>query len=120
MGRPGGLSVRTRSYRGYYFPISDQYATYGRQRGRCFDVLLDGLADRLADEGVDPARIKTRTDRDVKPVDAIADLAEAYDCVVMGESDPTLSTFVFGMPADQVADRFLGPVLVVQRESAGE
>ena len=80
------------------------------------DVLLDGLADRLADENVDPDRIETRTDRDVKPVDAIADLAESYDCVVMGESDPTLSTFVFGMPADQVADRFLGPVLVVQRE----
>ncbi|WEL16237.1 Nucleotide-binding protein, UspA family [Halorhabdus sp. SVX81] len=82
------------------------------------DVLLDGLTDRLADEDVDPARIKTRVDRDVKPVDAIAELAEDYDCVVMGESDPTLSTFVFGMPADQVADRFLGPVLVVQRESS--
>ncbi|WP_136688907.1 universal stress protein [Halorhabdus amylolytica] len=80
------------------------------------DVLLEGLADRLADENVDPDRIETRTDRDVKPVDAIADLAETYDVVVMGESDPTLATFVFGMPADQVADRFLGPVLVVQRE----
>jgi len=84
------------------------------------DVLLDGLADRLADEAVAPDRIKTRIDRDVKPVDAIADLAESYDCVVMGESDPTLSTFVFGMPADQVADRFLGPVLVVQREPTEE
>jgi hypothetical protein len=27
---------------------------------------------------------------------------------------------VFGMPADQVADRFLGPVLVVQREPADD
>jgi len=84
------------------------------------DVLLDGLADRLADEDVDPDRIKTRIDRDVKPVDAIAELAEAYDCVVMGESDTTLATFVFGMPADQVADKFLGPVLVVQREPSDE
>lgn len=82
------------------------------------DVLLDGLADRLADEDVDPDRIDTRTDRDVDPIDAIADLSESYDAVVMGESDPTLATFVFGMPADQVADRFLGPVLVVQRASA--
>lgn len=84
------------------------------------DVLLDGLADRLADEDVDPDRIKTRIDRDVKPVDAIAELAEDYDCVVMGESDTTLATFVFGMPADQVADKFLGPVLVVQREPSEE
>ncbi|WP_135664894.1 universal stress protein [Halorhabdus rudnickae] len=80
------------------------------------DVLLDGLTDRLVEAEIDPARIKTRTDRDVKPIEAIADLAETYDAVVMGESDPTLATFVFGMPADQVAERFLGPVLVVQRE----
>jgi hypothetical protein len=38
----------------------------------------------------------------------------------MGETDPSLATFVFGMPADQVADRFLGPVLVVQREPETE
>ena len=84
------------------------------------DVLLDGLADRLTDADVDPDRIDTRTDRDVKPVDAIAELAESYDAVVMGESDPTLATFVFGLPADQVAERFLGPVLVVQREPQDE
>lgn len=37
----------------------------------------------------------------------------------MGESDPGVVTFFFGMPAEQVADRFLGPVLVVQREAEG-
>lgn len=83
-------------------------------------VLLDGLADRLGDAGIGSDRIDTRTDRDVKPIDAIADRAEEYDVVVMGESDPTLATFVFGMPADQVAERFLGPVFVVQREPPAE
>ncbi|WP_181687029.1 universal stress protein [Halorhabdus salina] len=84
------------------------------------EVLLDGVIDRMDENGFDTDHVDTRTDRDVKPVDAIADLAETYDVVVMGESDSSLSTFVFGMPADQVAERFLGPVLVVQREPAAD
>jgi len=84
------------------------------------ETLLDGMVDRLGELGVDESRIETRVERDRGPLDAIADTAEAFDAVVMGETDPSLVTFVFGMPADQVADRFLGPVLVVQREPASE
>jgi len=84
------------------------------------ETLLDGLADRLEDQGVDASRVETRVDRDQAARDAITEAADAFDVVVMGESDPSLSTFVFGMPADQVADRFLGPVLVVQREPSEE
>ena len=83
-------------------------------------TLLDGVADRLGDLGMDASAIETRIERDRDSLDAIAEAAEAFDAVVMGESDPSLTTFVFGMPADQVAERFLGPVLVVQRESSTE
>lgn len=83
-------------------------------------TLLDGLVDRLGNLGMDASAIETRVDRDQDALDAIVDAAETFDTVVMGESDPSLSTFVFGMPADQVADRFLGPVLVVQREPPQE
>ena len=79
-------------------------------------TLLHGVGDRLETLGIDASRIETRVDRDQETFDAIIDTAEAFDAVVMGETDPSLATFVFGMPADQVADRFLGPVLVVQRE----
>ncbi|WP_338740195.1 universal stress protein [Haloplanus salilacus] len=81
------------------------------------ETLLGGLVDRLADLGTDASAIETRVDRGDDVLDAIVDAADAFDVVVMGESDPSLATFVFGMPADQVADRFLGPVLVAQRES---
>ncbi|WP_115864602.1 universal stress protein [Halorussus litoreus] len=81
-------------------------------------TLLDGLVDRLDDLGVDAPRIETRVERDTDTLDAITDASEVFDVVVMGETDPSLATFVFGMPADQVADRFLGPVLVVQRDAA--
>jgi len=66
------------------------------------------------------SRIETRVDRDQEPLDAIIKAADAFDVVVMGETDPSVATFVFGMPANQVADRFLGPVLVMQREPAEE
>lgn len=84
------------------------------------ETLLDGLADRLKRQGVDASRIETRVDRDQAALGAISEVADAFDAVVMGETDPSLATFVFGMPADQVADRFLGPVLVVQREPPEE
>jgi len=65
---------------------------------------------------MDPDRLTTRIERAGDVPDAIVDAADEYDAVVMGESDPTLATYVFGLPAEQVAERFLGPVLVVQRE----
>ncbi|GGN93946.1 universal stress protein [Haloarcula pellucida] len=81
-------------------------------------TLLDGLVERLGDRGIDTSTIETRVERDRDPLDAIVDASAAFDVVVMGETDPSLATFVFGMPATQVANRFLGPVLVVQREPA--
>lgn len=84
------------------------------------ETLLDGLVNRLTDLGMDSSLIETRVERDSDALDAIGDTGEAFDTVVMGETDPSLATFVFGMPADQVANRFLGPVLVVQREPPHE
>lgn len=84
------------------------------------ETLLDGLADRLVDLGVDESLIETLVEGEQEPFDAIADAGAEFDAVVMGETDPSLTTFVFGMPADQVAERFLGPVLVVQRDPIPE
>lgn len=81
-------------------------------------TLLDGLTDRFVENGIDESRIASRSARDVDPTDAIADAAVDVDVIVMGESDPTLSTLVFGLPTEQVAERFLGPVLVVRRGSS--
>lgn len=79
-------------------------------------TLLDAVTDRLTDLGVADAAIETRIDRDDNALNAIIDASQAYDALVMGESDPSLATLIFGMPANQVAKEFLGPVLVVQRE----
>ncbi|WP_323191104.1 universal stress protein [Halostella sp. PRR32] len=50
------------------------------------------------------------------PVRAIATAAADHDAVVMGESEPSLGSVLFGDPSEQVADRSLGPVIVVRNE----
>ncbi|WP_232702685.1 universal stress protein [Halobacterium wangiae] len=80
------------------------------------ETLLDGVVSRLVDRGVEEDAITVRLEGKRRPMDAIVDAADEFDAVVMGESDPSLTTFVFGMRAEQVAEQFLGPVLVVQRE----
>ena len=83
-------------------------------------LFLEGIADSLVEKGVDRDAIEMRVSSGEKSPDAIVEVAEEFDAVVMGESDPSVVTFVFGMRAQQVADRFLGPVLVVQRERPEE
>lgn len=80
-------------------------------------TLLDGIASNLTDEGMSPDSIDIDIARGGDPEELIVDAATDYDAVVMGESDPSVSTLLFGMRADQVATQFLGPVLVVQHGS---
>ncbi|MDS0258985.1 universal stress protein [Haloarcula sp. S1CR25-12] len=82
------------------------------------ETFLNGVRDRMTELGMDASAVDTRTDTEQKRLGAIATAAEEYDALVMGESDPSLTTFVFGMPAEQIADRFHGPVFVVQREAS--
>lgn len=79
------------------------------------ESFLNGIRSDLVERGVAPERIDTLVEDASVPIDSIAARAESYDAVVMGETDPSVTTFVFGMPSAQVAERFLGPVLVVQR-----
>ncbi|MFA9517550.1 universal stress protein [Halopenitus sp. H-Gu1] len=77
-------------------------------------TLLDGISTRLSQEGVSPDMIDIQISRGDDPQAAIVDAADNYDAIVMGESDPSVATFLFGMTADQVAKQFLGPVFVIQ------
>ncbi|WP_435097747.1 universal stress protein [Halorubrum sp. N11] len=84
------------------------------------ESFLNGVKADLVERGIAPDRIETLVEDADVPFDAIAGQAESHDAVVMGETDPSVTTFVFGMPSKQVAERFLGPVLVVQRERPEE
>lgn len=82
------------------------------------ETMLDAIRSRLVERGIEKDRVDLRIDREEGPRAAIVDAATDYDAVVMGESSPSLATFVFGMAADDVAEQFLGPVIVVQREKS--
>lgn len=69
----------------------------------------------LVDRGMKPDAIETVIEETDEPVAAIVQQAADHDVVVMGETNPSVTTVVFGMPADRVAEQFQGPVLVVQR-----
>jgi nucleotide-binding universal stress UspA family protein len=84
------------------------------------ESFLNGVKTDLVERGIDIDRIETLVEDADASIDAIAGRAESHDAVVMGETDPSVTTFVFGMPSELVAERFLGPVLVVQRERPEE
>lgn len=79
-------------------------------------LLLEGVADRIVELGMDSEAVDLLIEHAEKPRESIADAATEYDTIVIGESEPSLVTFVFGMTADEVAEQFLGPVIVVQRQ----
>ncbi|MFW6265318.1 MAG: universal stress protein [Halanaeroarchaeum sp.] len=83
-------------------------------------TLFDGIVDRLVETGIDTDRLDIRVSDTSGSLNAIVDAASEFDVVVMGETDPSVVTYVFGMRAEQVAEQFLGPVLVIQRERPDE
>ncbi|NHX37753.1 MULTISPECIES: universal stress protein [Halolamina] len=82
------------------------------------ETLLNGVASRLSDEGIPSDLIDTEISREGSPRSRIVDTSGDYDAIVMGESDPSVTTFLFGMTADQVGKQFLGPVFVIQHGEA--
>jgi nucleotide-binding universal stress UspA family protein len=82
------------------------------------ETLLNGIATRLSEEGIPRDVIDIEVSRGDNSQEMIVDAADDYDVIVMGESDPSVTTFLFGMSADQVAEQFLGPVFVIQHGEA--
>ncbi|RDI70635.1 universal stress protein [Halopelagius longus] len=85
--------------------------------------MVEDAATRLRDRGVASGAIGTDVAVSGTPVRTIAAAAADHDVVVMGESEPSLRSFLFGETADQVAAESLGPVVVVRRagdSDAGE
>lgn len=80
------------------------------------EALLDRAVGALVAGGVAGSRVGREVVVDDHPVEAIAEAATDCEAVAMGESEPSLRTFLFGETAERIADRSLGPVLVVQEE----
>lgn len=91
----------------YHVADSEEAESAGRS-------MVEDAATQLRDLGLAPTVIETEVVVSGTPVEAIATAATDHDVVVMGESEPSLGSFLFGETAEQVADRSLGPVIVVR------
>ena len=103
----------------------------GNQRVTVLGVTADGadfdaeaavtdVRERLRVRGVAADRITTETAASERPVADIVARSGAFDAVVMGESEETLWSVLFGDETERVAEGAIAPVLVVRRGPATE
>lgn len=78
------------------------------------EFLLRGAVDRLEEHGLDPDRLEWKQERSDSLGAAIAAAAEAYDLLVVGESEPSLTDRILGAVTTDVIDKTSHPVLVVR------
>jgi nucleotide-binding universal stress UspA family protein len=79
------------------------------------ESMVADAAARLRDAGVPAGTVETEMAVSGTPMETIAAAAADHDAVVMGESEPSLGSFLYGERSDRVAARSLGPVVVVRR-----
>jgi nucleotide-binding universal stress UspA family protein len=83
--------------------------------GTTAEYLLRGVADRLIEDGVDPDRIDRRQTEDDSPASEILELAEDYDVLVIGETEPSLRKRILGNVPTNVIEGTQKPVVVVRK-----
>lgn len=97
----------------FYAASDEADLEVGRER-------LTAARDALTEAGVATDRIETASVVSDAPVTALGEAAATEDLVVMGESAPSFRTYVFGEDHERVAERSVGPVLVLRREGDAE
>lgn len=84
------------------------------------EMLLEGAEGRLVDAGVDPERVHMQIQPAEAPLEALIEAAQGHDAVLLGETDPTLTSQIFGRAHERFADAFDGPIIVVRRTVGGD
>lgn len=77
--------------------------------------MVNEAAKILIDGGIDEDRVLREVVVTDTPIKSIVNTASEYDAVIMGESEPSIRSLIFGEASEQVAEQTLGPVIVVRR-----
>lgn len=77
------------------------------------ELIVRGATDRLKEDGVDPERVHWRQEEG-SPTQTLAEVAEDYDLVVLGETKPSIRERLFGEVADRITEETHRSVLVVR------
>jgi nucleotide-binding universal stress UspA family protein len=84
---------------------------------RDFDKLktiLDVERDYLVDRGLDPEQVSIRIEVTEDPEESVLETADEYDAVVMGETEPSMASKIFGTFHEKVQNNSRGPLLIVR------
>jgi nucleotide-binding universal stress UspA family protein len=78
------------------------------------EFILRGAADRLAEEGVDAARIEWELSEEDDPKSEIVTRAPDYDLVILGETEPSLRERIIGTELTPILDKIDQSAIVVR------
>lgn len=78
------------------------------------EFILRGARDRLVEDGIESERIEWTQERDFSPSEGILQAAEAYDLLVVGETEPSLRERLLGDVTNRIVAESPRPVLVVR------
>jgi len=78
------------------------------------EYMLRGLADRLAELGIDPDRIKWEQSTKNERLDAVLSRVSDFDFVILGESEPSVRERVFGSVQKTLAEETAKPQLTIR------
>ena len=81
------------------------------------DAAVADVRDRLRARGVSDDRITAETAASARPVADIVARSGEFDAIVMGESEGTLWSVLFGDEPERVAEGAVAPVLIVRERA---
>lgn len=78
------------------------------------EFLLRGTVERVTEYGIDEERIGWQIGEDGDPYRDIVELAEQYDLIVLGETEPSLRERIIGDVLSRIIDEVTIPALIVR------
>lgn len=87
-----------------------------RENESAMRLMLEGAKEELSKLGVDPSLVRTEVAFAQDVSGEIAGVSRDYDVLVMGETEPSVKSLVFGEMPERVERKAQAPVIVVKGE----
>ncbi len=78
------------------------------------ELIVRGACDRLEESGIEPERLDWAQERSESASGAIVAAADAFDLLVVGETEPSLRERILGTVTNTVIENSPRPVLIVR------
>ncbi len=79
------------------------------------ELMLHGARDKMIRAGIPQTRVQELVLFSEQPIDALAEAGLDHQVIVMGETEPSLTSLLLGTFHERVDERFDGPMIVVRK-----